>query len=82
MQSIQVGQLKSEFSSILHRVQDNGETFIIEYGRNHKKIAMIIPYQKSLEHSNPRVFGVLKNSASFELGTDFTLTDDEFFGHE
>jgi hypothetical protein len=82
MESIQVGHLKSEFSTILHRVQENGEMFVIEYGRNHKKIAMLIPYQEALEYKEPRVFGILKNRASFTLGTDFDMTDDEFLGNE
>lgn len=82
MESIQVAHLKSEFSTILHRVQQDGETFIIEYGRNHRKIAMIIPYQEALEHNTPRVFGVLKNRASFTLNENFNMTDDEFLGNE
>jgi hypothetical protein len=82
MESIQVGHLKSEFSAILHRIQENGEMFIIKYGRSHKKIAMLIPYQESLEHKKPRTFGVLKNRASFTLSKDFDMTDDEFLGSE
>ena len=81
MESIQVGQLKSEFSAILNRIQENGEMFIIEYGRNHKKVAMLIPYQESLEYKNPRTFGILKNRASFTLGPSFNMTDDEFLGN-
>ncbi len=80
MESIQVGHLKTEFSAILHRVQENGETFIIEYGRNHKKVAMLIPYQASLEHNNPRTFGLMKNRASFSLDKNFEMSDDEFLG--
>lgn len=81
MESIQVGHLKAEFSTILHRIQENGETFIIEYGRNHKKIAMLVPYQESLENKNPRTFGLMKNRASFTLDENFDMTDDEFLGH-
>ncbi len=57
MQTIQVGQLKSEFSSVLERVHKDGETFVIEFGKKHKKIAMIVPYQ---EQPKKRVFGQLK----------------------
>jgi len=42
---------------------------------------MLIPYDQSLEHQNPRVFGALKNCASFTLDKDFNMTDDEFLGH-
>ena len=54
MQSIQVGQFKSEFSSILERVQNRGEKFVIEYGKKHKKVAMLVPYEES---KKKRVFG-------------------------
>ncbi len=80
MESIQVGHLKAEFSAILQRVQNNGEMFIVEYGRNHKKIAMLVPYQESLEYRSPRVFGVMKNRGSFTLANDFEMTDDEILG--
>jgi antitoxin (DNA-binding transcriptional repressor) of toxin-antitoxin stability system len=46
MQTIQVGQLKSEFSSVLEKVQNEGETFIIEFGKKHKKVAMLVPYKE------------------------------------
>ena len=82
MESIQVGHLKAEFSTILHRIQEHGDKFIIEYGRNHKKIAMLIPYQESLAVENPRVFGLMKNRASFTLNNDFEMTYDEFLGNE
>jgi len=80
MESIQVGHLKTDFSAILHRVQENGEMFIIEYGRNHKKVAMLIPYQESLEHKKSRVFGVMKNRGSYTLDNNFDITDDELLG--
>lgn len=48
MRSIQVAELKSDFSNILHLLQGAGETFIIEYGKNHKKVAMIVPYDPIL----------------------------------
>lgn len=57
MQTIQVGQLKSEFSSVLEKVQNEGETFIIEFGKKHKKVAMLVPYK---EDAKKRVFGQLQ----------------------
>lgn len=56
MKSIQVGQFKAEFSSILETVQKSGEKYIIEYGRKHKKIAMLVPYKEE----KVRKFGQLK----------------------
>jgi len=57
MQSIQVGQFKSELSSILDQVQNLGETFVIEFGKKHKKVAMLVPYK---ENKKVRRFGQLE----------------------
>ncbi len=57
MQSIQVGQLKAEFSSILEQVQKYGEKYVIEFGKKHKKVAMLVPYD---EEKKIRKFGQLK----------------------
>ena len=57
MQFIQVGKFKAELSSILEKVQKNGEKYIIEFGKKHKKVAMLVPYE---EVKKPRIFGQLK----------------------
>ena len=77
MHTIQVGKLKAEFSSVLKKVQQNGEKFVIEYGRKHRKVAMIIPYDKSYEDQEERKFGILKNKASCTINDDFVMTDEE-----
>ena len=80
MQSIQVGQLKTDFSAILQEIQENGEQYIIEYGKKHKKVAMIIPYDKRLEESAQRNFGLLEEKGSFYMKKDFSMTDEELLG--
>lgn len=82
MKSVQVGVFKAEFSEILQRVKEGGESFIIEYGKNHKKVAVLIPYQESLEQPAKRTFGYLKKRGSFEICDDFNMTDDELLGDE
>ncbi|MFW5990055.1 MAG: type II toxin-antitoxin system Phd/YefM family antitoxin [Campylobacterales bacterium] len=57
MQSIQVGKFKSDFSSILNRVETLGEKYVIEYGKKHKKVAMLVPY---VEEKKVRKFEQLK----------------------
>jgi hypothetical protein len=79
MKSIQVGELKSNFSNILHLVQEEGETFIIEYGKNHKKVAMIIPYDPYIENQEERTFGLYKNKGSFRFSEDFTMSEEKLF---
>lgn len=80
MQTIQVGQLKSEFSSVLERVQKEGETFIIEFGKKHKKVAMIVPYT---EEPKKRIFGQLQGTLN--IPDDFNEESDEinamFYGN-
>lgn len=61
MKAIQVGQFKSEFSSILDQVQNMGEKFVIEYGKKHKKVAMLIPYE---EQKQKREFGIYEGQTS------------------
>ncbi len=81
MRSIQVGQFKAELSSILEEVQKNGERFVIEFGKKHKRVAMLVPYE---EKRSVRKFGQLKGK--IDIPEDF---DDEneainamFYGNE
>ncbi len=57
MKTIQVGRFKAELSSILEAVQKEGETFVIAFGKRHKKIAMLVPY---VEEKRARRFGQLR----------------------
>jgi hypothetical protein len=74
MQTIQVAQLKKDFSNILKLVENNDETFVIEYGEQHHKIAMLVPY---VEKKQQRKFGLYKNKGSFKLGENFEITEEE-----
>jgi antitoxin (DNA-binding transcriptional repressor) of toxin-antitoxin stability system len=82
MHTIQVGKLKTEFSSILKKVEENGEKFIIEYGRKHKKIAVIVPYDKTFEKNSKRKFGQM--SGKIIIPDNFNDEDktviDMFYG--
>ena len=57
MKSIQVGQFKAELSSILDQVQNFGEKYVIEFGKKHKKVAMLVSYE---EKKKIRKFGQLE----------------------
>ncbi len=72
MQSIQVGQFKAELSSILEKVQNNGEKFVIEFGKKHKKVAMLVPYK---ENRKPRKFGQLKGK--IDIPDNFDNVNEE-----
>ena len=71
MQSIQVGQFKAELSSILEQVQNLGETFVIEYGKKHKKVAMLVPYE---EKKKRRTFGIYQRQ--YKIPDDFDKEND------
>lgn len=80
MQSVQVAHLKTHFSDILKSIKSDGEKFVIEYGKQHEKIAMLVPYDKSLEIEGERKFGVGKEKGSFTIKEDFSMSDEEFLG--
>jgi len=52
MQSIQIGQFKSELSSILEQIQNDGEKFVIEYGRSRKRLLCWYPIKKKGREGN------------------------------
>jgi len=72
MQTISVGKLKANFSEVLNLVKNKKEEFIIEYGRNHKKIAKIVPFE---EKKSKRKFGQLKGK--IVVPDDFNDEDEE-----
>lgn len=80
MQRVQVAELKTHFSEILKNIKNDGEKFVIEYGKQHEKIAMLIPYDKNLEIQNEREFGLYKNRGNFLLKDDFSMSDEELLG--
>ena len=49
MQTVQVGELKRDFSNILKQV-GRGEEFVVEYGKNHEKVAKIFHTKKNLRN--------------------------------
>lgn len=80
MQTIQVAELKSHFSDVLKTIKNNSEKFIIEYGKQHEKVAMLIPYDKNLEIEEEREFGQYKGKGSFKIKDKFSMTDEELLG--
>ncbi len=81
MQSIQVGQFKSELSSILEQVQNLGETFVIEFGKKHKKVAMLVPYKES---KKVRKFGQLEGKITIpdNFNDESKEINEMFYGNK
>jgi antitoxin (DNA-binding transcriptional repressor) of toxin-antitoxin stability system len=71
-----VGELKSNFSSIIRRVRE-GEEVEILYGRSKEAVAKIVPIDKV---SGKRTLGILEGKAEFVTNGDWEITADELFG--
>jgi len=77
METLQVGEFKARFSDILKKVE-NGEEFIISFGKQKQKVAAIIPFEKFVSRRSSRKIGLLKGKASFKISKNFKTTDQEF----
>ena len=71
MQTVQVGQFKTNFSEILKQVS-SGEEFVIEYGKRHTKVAKIVPYKEEVEQ---RIFGQMQGE--IDIPEDFNNNSQE-----
>ena len=75
MKTLTVGNLKTHFSKILSEIK-MGKECIIEYGKKHEKVAVIIPYSK-YKKKNIK-FGLLKNKGKIFFKKNFKITEEEF----
>ena len=76
MKTLGVGELKADFSAVLDEVC-HGHPVAIGFGKQKKRLAVIIPYDEFTKTVN-RKLGVLKKRASFEIHDDFKMTEEEF----
>ncbi len=76
MKTVSVAHFKAEFSDMLHKVR-RGERIAIQYGRRKETVAILIPAGESGEIPK-RALGLLQGKASFKLGADFKMTEEEF----
>lgn len=80
MEAVAVAQLKADFSSILSRIEQTGEGVIVEYGRLHRKVAVLLPYSPTYEQQAERQFGILQGKGKVEFNEDFDITEEELLG--
>lgn len=78
MNQLTVGQFKSKFSQVLEKVLQ-GDSVGITYGKNKKKVAALVPYNKYLPDKKIKL-GILEGKASFKIKTGFKMTEKEFLG--
>jgi antitoxin (DNA-binding transcriptional repressor) of toxin-antitoxin stability system len=74
MKTMTVGEFKTRFSEALDAVRD-GESVVVSYGRNHRKVAAMVPYSVFKPHKQ-RPLGLLKSRVRIKFGRDFALTDE------
>jgi prevent-host-death family protein len=77
MQIISVGELKARFSEVLEQVK-KGQEIVISFGKQHKKVAVLLPYSRFKSRS-VRKLGGLKGRGSCRIHEDFKLSDEEIF---
>jgi antitoxin (DNA-binding transcriptional repressor) of toxin-antitoxin stability system len=80
MEAIAVAQLKADFSGILSKIEQTGEGVIVEYGRLHRKVAVLLPYSPAYEQQAERQFGILQGKGKVEFHDDFAMTEEMLLG--
>ncbi len=75
MKTMTVGEFKARFSEALEAVRD-GETIVVSYGRNRRKVAAMVPYSE-LTKPKKRPLGLLKSKARISFRRDFVVTDEQ-----
>lgn len=76
MQILPVGDFKAQLANVLKGVQQ-GEEYIISYGRKKEKVAVLIPFEK-YQPTILRKVGILKDKGSFSLSEDFKISEQDF----
>lgn len=74
MKTMTVGEFKARFSEALDAVL-GGETIVVSYGRNHQKVAAMVPYAQ-LRKMEKRPLGLLRGKAAVKLARDFDIDDE------
>jgi antitoxin (DNA-binding transcriptional repressor) of toxin-antitoxin stability system len=74
MKTMTVGELKTNFSNALDSVRA-GKTIVVCYGRNHDKVAAMVPYA-DIAPTHKRKLGLLKGKARVKFARDFKLDDE------
>jgi len=73
MQTLTIGELKTNFSEVLKKIR-SGQKIVVSYGKKREKVAVIVPYSAYV--STPeRSIGLLKDRAGCIIHDDFEISD-------
>jgi len=76
MNTVTATELKHHFSSVINQVRQ-GKEFVLQYGRNHENVAVILPFAKS-DNIPARKLGILENRGPLVMADDFQMSEEEF----
>ena len=77
MITLPVGQFKAHFSDILKKVE-NGEEFVISFGKRKQNVAAVIPFSKYKSKKKVRTIGMLKGKSTCRIKKGFKMSETEF----
>jgi antitoxin (DNA-binding transcriptional repressor) of toxin-antitoxin stability system len=77
METMSVGEFKSNFSEVLKKVLA-GEEIGISYGKRKEIVARLVP--KATTKKPRRKIGILEGKGQVSFGKDFKITEEEFLG--
>jgi prevent-host-death family protein len=75
MKTLQIKEIKTNFSSIIKEVE-NGNEVAISHGNKNQTIAVIISYEKWKKNLK-RQLGTLEGKMTVEFSDNFAITDNE-----
>ncbi len=75
MDTMTIGEFKSQFSKVLDQVRQ-GKNIVISFGRKKEKVAIIGPYSQH-KSKKERPLGILAKKAKCILSHDFALSDED-----
>ena len=75
MQTLTIGELKTNFSEVLKKIK-SGQKIGISYGRKREKVAVIVPYSDYVSKPE-RSLGLLTDQAGCIIHDDFEITEKE-----
>lgn len=76
MKSINVGELKANFSDVLKKVEE-GEEFEILFGKRKRIVAKLVP---PTSNKPRRKIGMWDKKGKVKFNKDFKMTEEEFLG--
>ena len=80
MNKVQVSDFKANFSYIIKDVQDKKAEYVIQYGRKHTKVAVLIPYEQYMENQPTIKLGILEGKAKLAISDDFEISEEALLG--